>query len=176
MHRSVPIGMVKFWDFMLGYKRSDSSGPHIFESVEEVGEEGKVYSLELKYLRTYTLYSVIVQAYNGIGAGPMSDIEIKRTDEGTPDQPPIDVLCVPLSSHRMRVSWTNQPIESVNGVIRNYKVIYAPSDHWLDKTNDNNGEISRIFTEQTAVIKWFEKFHELYNTNIGSNIQRRWST
>lgn len=129
--------------FYVGYKETSSSGPYYFETVEEVGEEGKEYSKLLKNLKKYTHYSVTVQAYNRVGAGPRSDVQMQYTEEGTPEQPPSDLSCTTLTSHRIQASWTNPPPESINGILKNYKVIYSSSD----VKNGNDREITMNGTD-----------------------------
>lgn len=83
--------------------------------------------------RTYTQYTIVVQAFNKLGAGPMSD-EIKQyTSEGVPEQPPHDTTCTTLTSQTIRISWVSPPLSTANGVIKGYKVIYGPSDSWFSK-------------------------------------------
>jgi hypothetical protein len=83
--------------------------------------------------RMYTQYSVVVQAFNRVGAGPMSDEVIQHTGEGTPEQAPQDVTCTALTSQSIRLSWTSPPLTTVNGIIKGYKVIYGPSQIWFGK-------------------------------------------
>ena len=81
----------------------------------------------------YTEYAVVVSAFNKIGQGPKSDMVQAHTAEGTPQQPPIDVTCTTLTSQTIRVSWSSPPLETVQGIIKGYKVIYGPSDKWYGK-------------------------------------------
>lgn len=63
----------------------------------------------------------------------MSD-EIKQyTSEGVPEQPPHDTTCTTLTSQTIRISWVSPPLNTANGVIKGYKVIYGPSDSWFSK-------------------------------------------
>ncbi|XP_037949176.1 Down syndrome cell adhesion molecule-like protein Dscam2 [Teleopsis dalmanni] len=120
--------------YYVGYKLSNTNSSFVFETVNFLTEEGKEHNLELSNLRVYTQYSVVIQAFNKIGAGPMSDEEKQFTAEGTPSQPPSDTACTTLTSQTIRVSWVSPPLESANGVIKTYKVVYAPSDEWYDET------------------------------------------
>ncbi|XP_046809330.1 Down syndrome cell adhesion molecule-like protein Dscam2 [Lucilia cuprina] len=120
--------------YYVGYKLSNTNSSYVFETVNFVTEEGKEHNLELNNLRVYTQYSVVIQAFNKIGAGPLSDEEKQFTAEGTPSQPPSDTSCTTLTSQTIRVSWVSPPLESANGVIKTYKVVYAPSEEWYDET------------------------------------------
>lgn len=59
--------------FYVGYRESISSGPYYYDAVEEKAKEGKEYSFELKNLKKDKQYSVVVQAFNKIGASPNSE-------------------------------------------------------------------------------------------------------
>ena len=86
----------------------------------------------------YTQYSVVVQAFNRVGAGPMSDEVIQHTGEGTPEQAPSDVACTALTSQSIRLSWTPPPTNTVNGIIKGYKAIYGPSQVWFGRSRHPN--------------------------------------
>ncbi|XP_033248030.1 Down syndrome cell adhesion molecule-like protein Dscam2 isoform X25 [Drosophila miranda] len=120
--------------YYVGYKLSNTNSSYVFETINFITEEGKEHILDLQNLRVYTQYSVVIQAFNKIGAGPLSEEEKQFTAEGTPSQPPSDTSCTTLTSQTIRVSWVSPPLESANGVIKTYKVVYAPSDEWYDET------------------------------------------
>jgi len=95
-----------------------------------------------------------VQAFNKLGAGPMSD-EIKQyTSEGVPEQPPHDTTCTTLTSQTIRISWVSPPLNTANGVIKGYKVIYGPSDSWFSKYNNFIPQMFMLF----ICIFFFYKF------------------
>lgn len=119
--------------YLIGHKLTNTESTYFYENVNYPAEEGKEHFFELTNLKTYTQYSVQIQAINKVGHGPMSDEINQYTAEGTPDQPPSDVMCTTLTSQTIRVSWTSPPLESANGVIKGYKVVYAPSDLWYGK-------------------------------------------
>ncbi|XP_071522341.1 cell adhesion molecule Dscam1 [Panulirus ornatus] len=101
-------------------------------------EEGKVIHffymiLSVFHYSVYTEYAVVVSAFNKIGQGPKTEEIRAYTAEGTPQQPPQDVTCTTLTSQTIRVSWSSPPLETVQGVIKGYKVIYGPSDTWYDE-------------------------------------------
>ncbi|XP_055715624.1 cell adhesion molecule Dscam2 isoform X2 [Phlebotomus papatasi] len=134
--------------YYVGYRLTSTNTSYIYETVNYVTEEGKEHSLELNNLRTYTQYSVVIQAFNKVGAGPLSDEEKQYTAEGTPDQPPSDTTCTTLTSQTIRVSWVSPPLESANGVIKGYKVVYAPSDLWYD---DKNKDYKKTASSDTVL-------------------------
>lgn len=85
------------------------------------------------FSRTYTQYSVVVQAFNKLGTGPLSEEVQQYTAEGIPEQPPQDTTCTTLTSQTIRVSWVSPPLTAANGVIKGYKVVYGPSESWYGK-------------------------------------------
>lgn len=134
--------------YYIGYKLTNSNGSYYFEDYKYMMEEGKEYMLELTNLKTYTQYSVVIQAYNKVGAGPLSEDILQYTAEGTPDQPPSDIMCTTLTSQTIRVSWVSPPLESANGVIKGYKVVYAPSELWYD---DKNKDYKKTASSDTVL-------------------------
>lgn len=75
----------------------------------------------------------------------MSD-EIKQyTSEGVPEQPPHDTTCTTLTSQTIRISWVSPPLNTANGVIKGYKVIYGPSDSWFSKYNNFIPQMFMLF-------------------------------
>lgn len=134
--------------YYVGYKLTSTNASYYFEDVKCSMEEGKEYMLELTNLKTYTQYSVVIQAYNKVGAGPLCEDEKQYTAEGTPEQPPSDTMCTTLTSQTIRVSWVSPPLESANGVIKGYKVVYAPSDMWYD---DKNKDYKKTASSDTVL-------------------------
>ncbi|XP_050081258.1 cell adhesion molecule Dscam2 isoform X12 [Anopheles maculipalpis] len=136
--------------YYVGYKQTSVNTLYVYETVNysPEGGEGKEHSLEINNLKTYTQYSIVIQAFNKVGAGPMSDEEKQYTAEGTPDQPPSDTMCTTLTSQTIRVSWVSPPLESANGVIKGYKVVYAPSDLW---NNDKNKDYKKTASSDTVL-------------------------
>lgn len=109
--------------YYVGYRLSSSDKPYMFETVEFSKEDGKEHHLQIMNLKTYTQYSVVVQAFNKVGSGPMSEERRQHTAEGVPEQPPHDTTCTTLTSQTIRVSWMSPPLSAANGVITGYKVI-----------------------------------------------------
>ncbi|XP_054089326.1 cell adhesion molecule Dscam2 isoform X19 [Zeugodacus cucurbitae] len=149
--------------YYVGYKLSNTNSSYVFETVNFLTEEGKEHSLELNNLRVYTQYSVVIQAFNKIGAGPLSEEEKQFTAEGTPSQPPSDTACTTLTSQTIRVSWVSPPLESANGVIKTYKVVYAPSDEWYGEyqgrmTKDDTKRHYKKTASSDTVLHGLKKF------------------
>ncbi|XP_045473862.1 Down syndrome cell adhesion molecule-like protein Dscam2 isoform X48 [Harmonia axyridis] len=140
--------------YYVGYRLASSEKPYIFETVEFTREEGKEHHLKISNLKTYTQYSVVVQAFNKIGAGPLSDDVKAYTAEGVPEQPPDKVTCTTLTSQTIRVSWVSPPLTSANGVIKGYKVIYGPSDSWFDE----NTRDAKITASSETILHVLKKY------------------
>lgn len=124
--------------YYVGYKIATSDTSYYFESVDKAIDDDNEQSLDLENLKPYTQYSVVLQAFNIVSAGPRS-YEIKQyTNEGTPEKPPTDISCSADSSHSISVKWASPPLESANGIITGYKVIYAPNNLWHNDRRKNN--------------------------------------
>lgn len=50
----------------------------------------------------FTEYAVVVQAFNKMGQGPMSEEVLVHTAEGPPTRPPADVALTTLSSQSIK--------------------------------------------------------------------------
>ncbi|XP_059477714.1 cell adhesion molecule Dscam2 isoform X18 [Neocloeon triangulifer] len=140
--------------YYVGYKLSSSDKPYLFETVEFSKEEGKEHHLQIAELKTYTQYSVVVQAFNKVGAGPMSEETRQYTAEGIPEQPPQDTTCTTLTSQTIRVSWVSPSLSSANGILKGYKVIYGPSDTWYDE----NTKDTKITSSSETILHGLQKY------------------
>ncbi|CAL8111483.1 unnamed protein product [Orchesella dallaii] len=147
--------------YYVGYKLASSDKPYLFETVEFSREVGKEHHLMVSNLKTYTEYSVVVQAFNRVGPGPMSKEITQHTAEGKPDQPPQDISCTTLTSQSIRVSWTSPPLASANGVIKGYKVIYGPASTWYD---DKTKEV-KVTAASEIILHGLKKYTD-YNITI----------
>ncbi|KAK2577361.1 hypothetical protein KPH14_003477 [Odynerus spinipes] len=140
--------------YYVGYRLSSSDKPYMFETVEFSKEDGKEHHLQIVNLKTYTQYSVVVQAFNKVGSGPMSEERRQHTAEGVPEQPPHDTTCTTLTSQTIRVSWMSPPLSAANGVITGYKVIYGPSDTWYDE----NTKDTKITSSSETILHGLKKY------------------
>ncbi|XP_053593559.1 cell adhesion molecule Dscam2 isoform X25 [Microplitis demolitor] len=140
--------------YYVGYRLSTSEKPYMFETVEFSKEDGKEHHLQIMNLKTYTQYSVVVQAFNKVGSGPMSEERRQHTAEGVPEQPPHDTTCTTLTSQTIRVSWVSPPLTAANGVITGYKVIYGPSETWYDE----NTKDTKITSSSETILHGLKKY------------------
>ncbi|XP_064216084.1 Down syndrome cell adhesion molecule isoform X21 [Tribolium castaneum] len=140
--------------YYVGYRLANSDKPYLFETVEFGREEGKEHHLKISNLKTYTQYSVVVQAFNKVGAGPLSDDIKAYTAEGVPEQPPDKATCTTLTAQTIRVSWVSPPLTAANGVIKGYKVIYGPSDTWFDE----NTKDTKITAASETILHGLKKY------------------
>ncbi|XP_063932407.1 cell adhesion molecule Dscam1 isoform X12 [Zophobas morio] len=140
--------------YYVGYRLANSEKPYLFETVEFSREEGKEHHLKISNLKTYTQYSVVVQAFNKVGAGPLSDDIKAYTAEGVPEQPPDKATCTTLTAQTIRVSWVSPPLTAANGVIKGYKVIYGPSDTWFDE----NTKDTKITAASETILHGLKKY------------------
>ncbi|CAK1540555.1 unnamed protein product [Leptosia nina] len=158
--------------YYVGYKLASSNKSFVFETVDISKESGKEHHLDILNLKTYTQYAIVVQAFNKMGSGPVSNEVRAYTAEGAPSAPPQDVLCTTLTAQTIRVSWVSPPLAAANGLIKAYKVIYGPSETWYDeKTKD-----TKITASSETILHGLKKFTNysmevLATTNGGDGVR-----
>ncbi|XP_076179317.1 Down syndrome cell adhesion molecule 2 [Ptiloglossa arizonensis] len=142
--------------FNVGYRETNSANPsYNFSSVSGDGEEGGA-ELRLTGLRPYTKYTLVVQAYNQVGSGPLSEPLLTQTLEDVPSVPPEDVRCAALSSQSLQVSWQPPPNTHSNGIIQGYKLHYEPilADIWRSVDEMEIRKTSALTTVLTGLRKY----------------------
>nr|XP_037279893.1 LOW QUALITY PROTEIN: Down syndrome cell adhesion molecule-like protein Dscam2 [Rhipicephalus microplus] len=116
--------------YYVGYKLHNSSDLHLYKTVESGGEGDEAPGeCVLNNLRKFTKYSVLVQAYNAVGAGPRSDEVVVYTAEDVPHVAPSGVHCSASSATSLRVSWAVLHEQSLDGFHKGYRVLYKMIDH-----------------------------------------------
>ncbi len=142
--------------YYVGYKKTvhGDDKPYLFETVEFIKEQGHEHRLQISNLEVFTEYAVVVQAFNKIGQGPMSDEVLVHTAEGAPTMPPEDIHMATLSSQSIKVTWASPPLVSANGVIKGYKVVYGPSVTWYDPSTHDTKISSDTEAELTGLKKY----------------------
>ncbi|XP_076619182.1 cell adhesion molecule Dscam2 isoform X3 [Colletes latitarsis] len=109
---------------------------------------------QLTNLKKFTSYSVVVQAYNALGQGPMTPEVVATTLEDVPSSPPQDIRCTALSSQSLQVSWDAPPDSSLNGILKSYKVIWENMDALTESTKPE----MKITGTLIVVIHGLEKY------------------
>jgi len=82
-------------------------------------------SFVLDELEEFTLYEVILHAYNDVGTSDESPVVKERTNEATPGAGPREVNATSTSSTTILVSWGPIDKKDENGIIEGYKVYYG---------------------------------------------------
>ncbi|XP_043471452.1 Down syndrome cell adhesion molecule-like protein Dscam2 isoform X5 [Leptopilina heterotoma] len=111
-------------------------------------------SCHLPGLKKFTRYSIVVQAFNALGPGPLSPEVVATTLEDVPSSPPQDIRCTALSSQSLQVSWDSPPDSSLNGVLKGYKVMWENMDLLTETTRSE----TKLTTALTVVINNLEKY------------------
>ncbi|XP_076288258.1 Down syndrome cell adhesion molecule 2 isoform X4 [Lasioglossum baleicum] len=159
--------------FNVGYRETSSSNPsYNFSSVSGDGEEGGA-ELRLTGLRPYTKYTLVVQAFNQVGSGPLSEPLLTQTLEDVPSMPPEDVRCAALTSQSLQVSWQPPPNTHSNGIIQGYKLHYEPilADVWRSVDEMEVRKTSALTTVLTGLRKFTNyTIQVLAYTKIGDGV------
>ncbi|XP_018307184.1 Down syndrome cell adhesion molecule-like protein Dscam2 isoform X1 [Mycetomoellerius zeteki] len=108
----------------------------------------------LTNLKRFTRYSVVVQAFNALGPGPMTQEVVASTLEDVPSSPPQDVRCTALSSTSLQVSWESPPDSSLNGILKGYKVMWENMDALTESVKPE----MKITTALTVGLHGLEKY------------------
>ncbi|GAB6032244.1 Down syndrome cell adhesion molecule-like protein 1 [Chamberlinius hualienensis] len=149
----------KYWNgklqgFYVGYKEVDTNDPYLFKTLLTPNPSADDLYVQIGGLKQFTKYAVVVLAYNSQGKGPESEPVIVMTSEGAPSLPPIDVRCTILTSQSIHITWNAPSSDSVNGILRGYKVLYKPVSDWFDDLAENfNVTLSTALT-----VSYMEKF------------------
>nr|XP_042908765.1 Down syndrome cell adhesion molecule-like protein Dscam2 isoform X1 [Parasteatoda tepidariorum] len=91
--------------FYVGYRMRSSKDPFTFKPVQL--SNGGLQQFEIGNLNRYTEYTVVVQAYNGRGAGPPSEEAYVRTLEFDPPNAPI-MRTYFATSKTLKLSWESR--------------------------------------------------------------------
>ena len=123
--RWIPLSKQDWYGVPRGYNISyrilgDSSELHSL-SIENPATN----SFVLDELEEFTLYEVILQAYNDVGTSDPSPVVIEKTNEATPGAGPKEVNATSTSSTTILVSWGDVKKSDNNGIIEGYKVYYG---------------------------------------------------
>ncbi|KAH0954098.1 hypothetical protein HN011_010881, partial [Eciton burchellii] len=159
--------------FNVGYRETSSNNPsYNFSAVSGDGEEGGG-ELRLTGLRPYTRYTLVVQAYNQVGPGPLCEPLLTQTLEDVPSMPPGDVRCAALTSQSLQVSWQPPPNTHSNGIIQGYKLNYEPilADAWRGVDEMEIRKTSALTTVLTGLRRYTNyTIQVLAYTRIGDGV------
>ncbi|XP_055845691.1 cell adhesion molecule Dscam2 isoform X10 [Episyrphus balteatus] len=142
--------------YNVGYKLA-SSGSSSFNFTSVSGDgEGGTGELLLGGLQKYARYNIVIQAFNQVGPGPLSEPVSAQTMEDVPSRPPDDIRCAALTSQSLQVSWQPPPIYHTNGLLQGYKLLFEPI---LDDFSPSKDEVeSRKTTALTTVLTGLRKY------------------
>uniref|UniRef100_T1IT85 Down syndrome cell adhesion molecule-like protein Dscam2 n=1 Tax=Strigamia maritima TaxID=126957 RepID=T1IT85_STRMM len=138
--------------YNIGYQINGSYGPYEFSALEVPEDYTEDLIYQITNLHKYTMYNVVIQVYNDKGVGPLTEPILVMTSEDVPSQAPGELRCSALSSKSIYVLWEPVPPETVNGILRGYKVIYKPMTEWYDlEVQHKTSEKERLTLSQLSV-------------------------
>ena len=136
------------------------------------------YQIILNRLKPYTDYTLIIQAYNGIGAGPRSDEIRFKTDQSTPSAAPSITKCTSPNSRTLQLTWTKLNADKLNGELAGYKIHYYTFDEQQQQqtksiteensiiVDGNQNLINNIFNQQSSDLNEINQQHHKYDQLI----------
>ncbi|KAB0795843.1 hypothetical protein PPYR_09904 [Photinus pyralis] len=157
--------------FNVGY-RSATMGAYNYTSMTGDGEDGGG-ELLLGGLSKYMAYSIVVQAFNEVGPGPLTEPFTTQTMEDVPSAPPEDMRCTALTSQSLQVSWQPPATEHCNGLLQGYKLTYEPviDDNWRGSDEIETRKTTALTTVITGLRKYTNyTMQVLAFTKIGDGV------
>ncbi|XP_075732107.1 cell adhesion molecule Dscam1-like [Rhipicephalus microplus] len=113
--------------YYVGYRVRDAKESFAYKTLES-SAASSLQQCELTDLRRNTRYSVVVQAFNAKGAGPVSEEVHSQTLEIDPPMAP-QLKLISSTSSSVHLSWTIEREQPVNGFVLFHKVEPpAPAD------------------------------------------------
>ena len=106
-------------------------------------------SFVLDGLEEFTLYEVLLQAYNDLGSSEPSPVALARTREAAPGAGPTGVTAEATSSTTILVKWAEVEKIHRNGIIEGFKVYYGAKNvpfQYKEISNDNPAECVRTIS------------------------------
>ncbi|XP_076367083.1 cell adhesion molecule Dscam1-like isoform X2 [Tachypleus tridentatus] len=137
--------------YYVGYKVHNSDAPYLYKNLE-VGKHTRE-EVVLSQLQKFTSYTILVQAYNSMGAGPRSDEVVVQTLEDIPSEPPQNLQCSPMTSETLLVKWEAPPLDSIHGKLQGYTILYRPVEE-----KPATGYEERTVTREEAKLTHLQKF------------------
>ena len=126
-------------------------------------------SFLLDGLEEFTLYEVLLQAYNDLGSSEPSPVVLARTRESVPGSGPAGVTAEATSSTTILVKWGGVPRRHRNGVIEGYKVYYgAKGVAFRYKDIEGNATAQTTLTELRKYTKYAVQV--LAYTRVGDGV------
>ncbi|XP_030386436.1 Down syndrome cell adhesion molecule-like protein Dscam2 isoform X2 [Scaptodrosophila lebanonensis] len=159
--------------YNVGYKLA-SAGNTAYNFTSVAGDgEGGTGELLLSGLQKFARYNVVVQAFNQVGPGPLTEPTSAQTMEDVPSRPPEDVRCAALTSQSLQVSWQPPPIYHTNGLLQGYKLIFEPiiDDLLLSKDEVESRKTTALTTVLTGLRKYTNySIQVLSHTRMGDGV------
>ncbi|XP_059099411.1 protein sidekick-like isoform X3 [Tigriopus californicus] len=120
-------------------------------------------------LEEFTLYEVLLQAYNDLGSSDPSPVVLARTREAAPGDGPSDISVEATSSTTILVKWGDVAKKHRNGIIEGFKVYYgAKSVPFKYKLIEGNATKQTTLTELKKYTKY--AIQVLAYTRVGDGI------
>lgn len=154
--RWIPLQQTDFFGIPRGYNisyREKTAGkPWLFQTI--ANPTGN--SFILANLEEFSLYEVVMTAFNDVGQSEASQAALERTRESVPGIGPLITESNATSSTTIVVKWNPIPEDHCNGIIDGYKVYYgAKNVPFQFKQIPSNA----TFTTTLTQLKKFAQYH-----------------
>ena len=118
-----------------------------------------MFLFELRGLHVFQEYEIAVAAYNVMGEGVYSSYIRVRTQEGIPDEPPMNVVAEAVNSTAVVMSWDPPDPQFINGINQGYKIAARETQRPDDVMRIViPSDTSNIYGRQTAHVAGLKKY------------------
>ncbi|CAB4064419.1 DSCAM [Lepeophtheirus salmonis] len=137
--------------YNLGYMEYSSQN-YRFVDVDKFDSTATSSKFIINRLRKYTRYEIVIQGINIYGEGPLSRPSIGQTQEDAPDGPPEEKFTAFLSLQlKYKLVGIHLMKMSKNGIIKGYKVLYAPHPGRIPSNNLPLPKLLRLSSVSTLL-------------------------
>ena len=124
--RWIPLSQGEWYGIPRGYNISYRIKEDNMQTLHSISiEDPTRNSFVLDGLEEFTLYEVLLQAYNDLGSSEPSPVVLARTKEAAPGSGPTGVSAEATSSTTILVKWGEVERIHRNGIIEGFKVYYG---------------------------------------------------
>ncbi|ODM95509.1 Protein sidekick [Orchesella cincta] len=154
--RWIPLQQTEWYGnprgYNISYREKGGDKPYLFQTISNPTGN----SFILSNLEEFSLYEVVMTAFNDVGQSEPSIAALERTRESVPGMGPLITEANATSSTTIVVKWNAIPEEHCNGIIDGYKVYYgAKSVPFQFKQINSNA----TFTTTLTQLKKFTQYH-----------------
>lgn len=154
--RWIPLQQTEWYGnprgYNISYREKGTEKPFLFQTIGNPTGN----SFILGNLEEFSLYEIVMTAFNDVGQSDSSHPALERTRESVPGMGPLIFEANATSSTTIVVKWNPIPEEHCNGIIDGYKVYYGAKNVPFQFKQINS---NATFTTTLTQLKKFTQYH-----------------